>query len=106
MHEKDLKGGVTGGARRLLEMISSSRQIYKGMVELLRVRWTAAVQDARGCVAADTDLLTSLRRHLLLSLKRRRVEQVDRCRCLPLHCSPVPLLPRVRQARLSPVIYS
>jgi hypothetical protein len=72
---------------RLLEMIGSSRQIYKGMVELLRVRWTAAVQDARGSVTMDTDLLTSLRRNLLLALKSHCVEQVERCSSLLLACT-------------------
>jgi hypothetical protein len=75
---------------RLLEMIGSSRQIYKGIVELLRVRWTAAVQDARGCVSMDTDLLPSLRLHLLLSLKRNRVEHVDRRDSLLLTCNYMP----------------
>jgi hypothetical protein len=65
--------------RRLLEMIGTSRQIYKGMVELLRVRWTASVQDARGKVSLDTEILTSLRRHLLMALQSKGVQQVDRC---------------------------
>lgn len=67
-------------------MIGSSRQIYKGVVELVRVRWTAAVQDARGAVSMDTDLLTSLRRHLLLALKSKRIDHVDRYDS-PLFCT-------------------
>lgn len=59
------------GLCRLVTMVGASRQIYKGIVELLRARWTAAAQQRGSKAGLPEDLLCSLRRHILMALHGR-----------------------------------